>query len=88
MSKNNDKNEFANSELAETLYSLMTKEQLIIALKSSVSRSLELENGISEFLKNNFQGGPKCDREDYTQMVSCKDIYDLKNTLEKTSKKE
>ncbi|MGM7720698.1 hypothetical protein [Metabacillus sp. Hm71] len=47
-----------------------------------------LENAIKTFLEKNFTGGAKADREDYIQMVSCKDIYDLYtvyNQLKKTN---
>ena len=40
-----------------------------------------LKQGIKKFVDKNFVGGSKCDREDYTQMVSCKDIYDLRELL-------
>lgn len=36
-----------------------------------------LEEAIKTFLEKNFSGGSKSDRDDYIQMVSCKDIYEL-----------
>lgn len=36
-----------------------------------------LEEAIKTFLEKNFSGGSKAGREDYIQMVSCKDIYEL-----------
>jgi hypothetical protein len=57
--------------------------------KSSVEnyiKFLEMENkllkqGIQKFVDKNFTGGSKSDREDYSQMVSCKDIYDLRELI-------
>lgn len=40
-----------------------------------------LRQGIQKFIDKNFVGGSKCDREDYGQMVSCKDIYDLRELI-------
>ncbi|NCT23848.1 hypothetical protein GWR57_07285 [Bacillus subtilis subsp. subtilis] len=37
-----------------------------------------LESAIETFLEKNFPGGGKSDREDYVRMVSCKDIWDLR----------
>jgi hypothetical protein len=59
--------------------------------KSSVEnyiKFLELENkllkqGIQKFVDKNFTGGSKSDREDYSQMVSCKDIWDLRELIER-----
>jgi hypothetical protein len=40
-----------------------------------------LKQGIQKFIDKNFVGGSKCDREDYAQMVSCKDIWDLRELI-------
>jgi succinate dehydrogenase flavin-adding protein (antitoxin of CptAB toxin-antitoxin module) len=37
---------------------------------------------LKKFLDKNFHGGSKADRENYVQMVSCKDIWDLKQLIE------
>lgn len=44
-------------------------------------RCKELESGIKAFVDKNYTGGSKSDREDYTQMVSAKDIYDLRELI-------
>ena len=46
--------------------------------QSEVTR---LRQGIQKFVDKNFHGGSKCDREDYTQMVTCKDIYVLRELI-------
>lgn len=40
-----------------------------------------LKEDIRVFLDKNFTGGAKSDRENYTQMVSCKDIWDLRELI-------
>lgn len=52
----------------------------------SYVKYLEMENkllkqGIQKFVDKNFVGGSKSDREDYTQIVSCKDIWDLRELI-------
>jgi len=42
-----------------------------------------LQKGIQSFVEKNYSGGAKADREDYTQMVSYKDIYELAQLIKK-----
>jgi hypothetical protein len=37
----------------------------------------EIKETLHSFLEKNYSGGSKADREDYTCMVTCKDIYEL-----------
>jgi hypothetical protein len=40
-----------------------------------------LRMGIQAFVNKNFLGGAKADYEDYNTMVSCKDIWDLRELI-------
>jgi hypothetical protein len=51
-------------------------------LNEVIKENEKLRNGIKKFLDKNFKGGSKVDREDYVQMVSCKDIWDLKQLID------
>lgn len=58
----------------------------LLVLQRQVNRLIQkedvlkknLESAIEMFLEKNFPGGGKSDREDYVRMVSCKDIWDLR----------
>jgi hypothetical protein len=50
-------------------------------ITESEAEVLRLREGIQKFLDKNFIGGSKSDREDYTQMVSCKDIWELRELI-------
>lgn len=58
----------------------------LLVLQRQVNRLIQkedvlkrnLESAIETFLEKNFPGGGKSDREDYVRMVSCKDIWDLR----------
>lgn len=58
-----------------------SKKQLKVSNISLIEENKKLKNGIKKFVDKNFVGGQKSDREDYTQMVSCKDIYELRNLI-------
>ncbi|PTY93041.1 hypothetical protein [Heyndrickxia sporothermodurans] len=52
-----------------------------LLLKLLKRRCKELEDGVRKFVDKNYTGGSKSDREDYAQMVSAKDIYDLRELI-------
>lgn len=56
----------------------LSKTQIIEMQAKELHR---LKQGISKFVDNNFVGGAKAGREDYSQMVSCKDIWDLRELI-------
>lgn len=60
-----------------------TKEELMKANMKLLKENKVLKQEINKFVDKNFHGGAKADREDYTTMVSCKDIWDLKEVIKK-----
>lgn len=58
-----------------------TKEQLMKANTKLLNENKLLKQGITNFVDKNFHGGAKADREDYSTMVSCKDIWDLRDLI-------
>ncbi|MED1125284.1 hypothetical protein [Bacillus atrophaeus] len=64
------------------LQTLGKPELIQIVLKQQKEHDA-LKQQVEIFVKKNFQGGAKADREDYSQMVSCKDIWDLREAIRK-----
>lgn len=60
-----------------------TKEQLMEANRKLLEENNKLKKGIKHFVDKNFKGGSKADRTDYATMVSCRDIWLLKELIEK-----
>lgn len=60
-----------------------SKEQLMKANSKLLEENKMLKQGVKRFVDKNFHGGSKADREDYTTMVSCKDIWDLRELVNK-----
>lgn len=56
-------------------------EQLAKANIMLLEENKILKQAIKGFVDKNFYGGAKADREDYTVMVSSKDIWDLRELL-------
>ncbi|WP_406589974.1 hypothetical protein [Bacillus atrophaeus] len=57
--------------LQSQINTLVTKENI---------RKLNLLTAIETFLEKNFPSGSKADREDYWTHVTCKDIWDLRES--------
>lgn len=58
----------------------MTQDEMKIFLYL-LKENNELRNGIKRFVDKNYVGGSKADREDYSQMVSCRDIHLLRELI-------
>lgn len=58
-----------------------SKEQLMKANAKLLEENKILKQGLKQFVDKNFHGGAKADREDYIAMVSCKDIWDLRELI-------
>jgi hypothetical protein len=61
-------------------------KNIIKAMKNDQEHKEHLENyplnnAVEVFLEKHYQGGSKADREDYSVMVTAKDIYDLKEVF-------
>lgn len=70
------------------LYDAMTSYQqhgdasVFIEVIESLSReNKNLKDATMNFVDKNYHGGAKSDREDYSVMVSCKDIWELRQVL-------
>lgn len=56
-------------------------EHLKKAVQWWIDEEEKLENGIRVFVNKHFTGGSKANRDDYGQMVSTSDIYELRELL-------
>jgi len=43
--------------------------------------ALDIIEAVESFVEKNYKGGSKADRADYSQMVSCRDIWELRNSI-------
>jgi hypothetical protein len=66
-------------KIKESRFLLTDGDSLTITLL--IDKIEKLEKGIEKFTSKNFHGGSKSDREDYATMVSCKDIWDLRELI-------
>ncbi len=57
---------------------LVLQRQVNRLIKKEDVLKRNLESAIETFLEKNFTGGGKSDREDYVRIVSCKDIWELR----------
>lgn len=67
----------------DQILKLLKQDQLIEIIEIQQKEYEELKNAVTKFIQKNFSPGQKSDREDYAQLVSCKDIWDLKKAIEK-----
>lgn len=68
------------------ILSKLDKDRLIEIILKQQAEFTELKSEVNRFVERNYKGGAKSDREDYVMSVSCKDVWDLKKTIETMNK--
>lgn len=88
MSKWEEKKYEAAKNNNALLYNAMTGYQehgdasvFIEVIELLSKENKDFKDATMNFVDRNYHGGAKADREDYSVMVSCKDIWELRRTL-------